>query len=40
MRGNTSFFLDVLASLCLDILDGLILDWISPIALIYFVLVD
>jgi hypothetical protein len=40
MRSNTSFFLDMLESLCLDILDGIILDWIWPFAWAYFVLVE
>ena len=31
MRSNTSFFLDVLACLCLDVLDGIALDWIWPV---------
>jgi hypothetical protein len=35
MRSNTSFFLDMLESLCLDILDGMFLDWICPFAWAY-----
>jgi hypothetical protein len=40
MRSNTSFFLEILESLCLDILDGIFLDWIWPVAWIYLVLVE
>ena len=35
LRSNTSFFLDVLGSLCLDVLDGIVLDWIWPVAWAY-----
>jgi hypothetical protein len=37
MRSDTSFFLDILESLCPDILDGIFLDWIWPFAWTYFV---
>jgi hypothetical protein len=35
MRSNTSFFLEILESLCLDILDGIFLDWICPFVWAY-----
>ncbi len=38
-RGRMSFFLDILGSLCLVILDSIGLDWIWPFAWAYFVLV-
>jgi hypothetical protein len=30
MRSSLSFFLEILECLCLDILDGIVLDWICP----------
>jgi hypothetical protein len=35
MHSNRSFFLDILESLWLDILDGIVLDWICPFAWAY-----
>ena len=37
VRGSASFFLDILESLCLAILDGIGLGWIWPFAWAYFV---
>jgi hypothetical protein len=39
MRSNTSFFLEILEGLCLDILDSVFLDWIWPFGWAYSVLV-
>ena len=39
MRSNMSFFLEILESLSLDMLDSIFLDWIWPFAWVYFVLV-
>jgi hypothetical protein len=35
MRSNMSFFLEILGSLCLDMLDGIFLDWIWRFAWTY-----
>jgi hypothetical protein len=40
MRSDTSLFLEILESLCLGIMDGILLDWIWPFGWAYFVLVE
>jgi hypothetical protein len=35
LRSNTSFFLEILVSLCPDMLDSIFLDWIWPFAWTY-----
>ena len=39
MRSDTSLFLGILESVCLGIMDSILLDWIWPFAWAYFVLV-